>query len=155
MTPIDTLPDTIRAQIAGHDVIVFDGVCVLCGGFFRFMERRDRNRRFRFVLAQSELGAALYKALDLNPSEFETNLVIVDGRIHTHLDAFAQAMGVLGGGWRLLRLLSYLPKALKHPVYNLIARNRYRLFGKTETCLVPDARMKDRFLSSVPVVAAT
>lgn len=128
------------------DLIVFDGECVLCSGFFSFMLRHDRRERFRYALAQSELGTRLYQALDLPTDDFETNLVIVDGRIHRELDAFAQAMRVLGWPWRGLSGLRFLPSVLKAPAYRAIARNRYSLFGRSQTCMVPDAALRERFL---------
>lgn len=127
-------------------VIVFDGECVLCSGFFRFMIRHDPAGRFSFVLAQSDLGTRMYKALDLPVDDFETNLVIVDGMVHQKLDAFAHAMRAIGWPWRLLSGLRWLPRFLKDPAYLAIARNRYSLFGRYQTCMIPDAAVRSRFL---------
>ncbi|MEM7491543.1 MAG: DCC1-like thiol-disulfide oxidoreductase family protein [Pseudomonadota bacterium] len=127
-------------------MIVFDGVCVLCSGFFRFVLDRDRAGRFRFVTAQSALGQAMYRDLGLPADVFETNLVIVDGRIHQRLDAFAAAMSALGWPWRALAVARVLPGPLKDWAYHRIARNRYRLFGRTETCLIPGPEVRGRFL---------
>lgn len=127
------------------DLIVFDGECVLCSGFFRFMLRHDKDRRFRFATAQSPLGQRLYARLNLPTSDFETNLVIVDGRVHQRLDAFAAAMRALPRTWRVLALCRYLPRFMKDPLYHAIARNRYALFGREETCLVPDPSLRSRF----------
>ena len=136
----------VRAALAGRDAIVFDGVCVLCSGFFRFVARHDRAGRFAFVTAQSDLGQAMYRDLGLPTDDFETNLVIVDGRCHQRLDAFAAAMGALGRPWSALALLRHLPGPAKDPAYHLIARNRYRIFGRTEACLVPTPDLRARFL---------
>lgn len=144
--PVSSLPADLQARLSGRDLIVFDGVCVLCSGFFRFMLRRDRQRHFSFATAQSPLGQALYAALDLPLTEFETNLVVVDGQIHQRLDAFSAAMRRLGGPWALPGLLRFLPGVMKDPAYHLIARNRYRLFGRTETCLMPGSEVRSRFL---------
>lgn len=130
-----------------HDgsLIVFDGVCVLCSGFFRFMLRHDKAQVFQFATAQSPLGQRLYRELDLPTQDFETNLVIVDGVVHQRLDAFAVAMGQLRGPWRILSLCRVLPRFVKDPLYHAIARNRYAIFGRSETCLVPDAATRSRF----------
>ncbi|SFI86873.1 thiol-disulfide oxidoreductase DCC family protein [Jannaschia pohangensis] len=141
----DLSPST-RAALGDRDVIVFDGVCVLCSGFFRFVLRHDRAERFHFVTAQSDLGQAMYRDLDLPTDDFETNLVITDGRIHERLDAFAAAMRALGGIWSVAGLVRGLPAWAKDPVYHLIARNRYRIFGRTETCLLPAPGVRARFL---------
>lgn len=146
MTRVTDLPADLQARLGGADLVVFDGVCVLCSGFFRFMLRQDRQARFRFATAQSEIGQALYAALDLPREDFETNLVIVEGRIHQRLDAFAAAMRALGGLLGPLSWLALLPAGVKDRAYHAIARNRYRLFGRRATCLLPDAALRGRFL---------
>ena len=145
MDHVSDLSPDLRAVLGARDLIVFDGECVLCSGFFRFVLARDAGR-FHFALAQSDLGAQLYAALGLPQTEFETNLVIVDGRIYQRLDAFAAAMRAIGGPWRLLSSLRFLPGILKDPVYHLIARNRYRIFGRYDTCLIPSAEVQARFI---------
>lgn len=146
MTRVEDLPNDLAAALRGRDLIVFDGVCVLCSGFFRFMVRHDHRRRFCFATAQGPLGQALYAALDLPLTEFETNLVVVDGRIYQRLDAFAAAMSAIGLPWALLSGVRYLPGRLKDAAYHLIARNRYRLFGRHDTCLMPCPDLRARFL---------
>lgn len=140
------LPEDLRAAIDGRDLIVFDGVCVLCAGFFHFVLRWDRHERFRFATAQGPVGQALYRALDLPTDVFETNLVITDGRIHQRLDAFAAVMTALGGAWQGLGCLRYLPHWLKDPAYRAVAHNRYRLFGRRSQCLFPGPDLRARFL---------
>lgn len=148
--PVDVLPPTQVAVLAGRDLIVFDGECVLCSGFFRFVLRHDHAQRFSFATAQSPLGQALYRALDLNPTEFETDLVIVNGRIYENLDAFAGAMSALGWPWRALAVVRFIPAPIRHPLYLLIARNRYRLFGRYDTCMVPGPDIRARFIDTTP-----
>lgn len=146
MTPVTALPGDLQQALGDCDVIVFDGECVLCSGFFRFMLRHDKGGRFHFATAQSPLGTALYRALDLPTTDYETNLVVVGGRIFTRLDAFAAAMRALGGIWRVPALCRFLPGPIKHPLYHLIARNRYRIFGRYDACMIPDEQVKSRFL---------
>lgn len=133
-------------RIQGHDVIVFDGVCVLCSGFMRFVLKHDRSQRYRFVIAQSPLGEALYAATGLKSGDYDTNLVFREGKLHQKLNAFIAVMGDVGWPWRAAILLKPLPEPVKNWLYDRIARNRYRIFGRTETCLVPDAAVKARFL---------
>ncbi|WP_367647627.1 thiol-disulfide oxidoreductase DCC family protein [Ruegeria arenilitoris] len=130
----------------GQDLIVFDGECVLCSRFFRFMVARDKARRFKFATAQSPLGQRLYSDLGLPTQDFETNLVVTDGVIHQHLDAFAAAMRCLPGFWPVLSVCRWLPRFIKDPLYHAIARNRYAIFGRSATCMVPDADLRSRFL---------
>ncbi|WP_420584385.1 thiol-disulfide oxidoreductase DCC family protein [Ruegeria sp.] len=130
----------------GQDLIVFDGECILCSGFFQFMVTRDRRQRFRYASAQSPVGQRLYQQLGLPTGDFETNLVIIGERVHQRLDAFAAAMKTLPGLWPVLSLCRFLPGFVKDPLYHAIARNRYRLFGRAEACLIPDAGLRSRFL---------
>ena len=87
MQKTSALPDPLRSHTWSRDVIVFDGECVLCSGFFQFMLKHDTAQRFSFATAQSQLGQQLYRALGLPTDDFETNLVIVDGLIYQRLDA--------------------------------------------------------------------
>jgi len=146
LAPVAALPHALRDRIAGRDLIVFDGTCVLCSGFFRFVLRHDRDRRFSFASAQSPFGTALYHALGMPTDDYDTNLVLVDGGVYGHLDAFAVAMASLSWPWRVLYLLRFLPRAVKMPIYRLIARNRYRVFGRSDTCMMPDADVRARFV---------
>ncbi|WP_170558088.1 thiol-disulfide oxidoreductase DCC family protein [Ruegeria atlantica] len=130
----------------GQDFIVFDGECVLCSGFFRFMVARDKAQQFKFATAQSPLGQRLYNELGLPARDFETNLVVTDGVVHQRLDAFAAAMHKLPGIWRALSICKYLPSIIKDPLYYAIARNRYAIFGRSPTCMVPDKALRARFL---------
>ncbi len=127
-------------------LIVFDGECVLCSGFYRFMLKHDRRQRFAFATAQSPLGQRLYQALGLPTRDFETNLVIINGAVFQRLDAFAAAMRALGGIWHLPALLRFLPLWLKDFAYHRIARNRYRIFGRYNTCMAPTPAQRARFV---------
>ncbi|NVO54781.1 DUF393 domain-containing protein [Rhodobacteraceae bacterium B1Z28] len=129
----------------GRNLIVFDGECVLCSNFFQFMLRRDRTRQFQFATAQSPLGQGLYHELGLPTQNFQTNLVIVEGKVYQRLDAFAAAMRRLPGMWPVLSLCRFLPAVLKDPLYRAIARNRYAIFGRAEVCFTPDASTQSRF----------
>ncbi len=129
----------------GRNLIVFDGECVLCSGFFRFMLKRDKARRFEFATAQSPLGQRMYEEMNLPVTGFETNLVIVDGKVFQRLDAFAAAMRALPGAWPFLSLVRFLPRVVKDPLYFSIARNRYALFGRYDSCMMPDAALLGRF----------
>lgn len=126
-------------------LIVFDGVCVLCSSWMKFVIRHDHPRAFRFVIAQSPLGQALYKHYQLNPVDFETNLVLSHGRLYTKLDAFAEVMRLLPWPWSLLQIARWVPQALADWLYDRIALNRYRIFGRTSACLVPTPDLRERF----------
>jgi len=127
-------------------LVVFDGVCVLCSRFVQFILRRDTKFRFRLTTAQSPLGQALLRHYGLDTETFESNLVIADGRAYAKLDSVAVTGERLGGVWRALSLLRLLPRPLADWVYDRVARNRYRLFGRYESCMMPPPQWRDRFI---------
>tara|TARA_R110001606_G_scaffold304885_2_gene452193 strand:- start:129 stop:536 length:408 start_codon:yes stop_codon:yes gene_type:complete len=131
-------------QLPDGDLIVFDGQCVFCSGFARFMARHDTGRRFRFVTAHSATGRALYLAHGLDPDLMETNIVIVDGTAHVRMQAFTAAMSAIGWPWRSLVVLNWPPKGLMDWLYDRIARNRYR-FGR-QACPVPTPALRARLI---------
>ncbi|MGE3700443.1 MAG: thiol-disulfide oxidoreductase DCC family protein [Hyphomicrobiaceae bacterium] len=137
---------TVAAFGDDKALVVFDGVCVLCTGFARFILKRDARFAFRLTTAQSALGQALYRHYGLDPDTFESNLVLADGRAYAKLDTVAAVGTRLGGPWRALALARLVPRALGDRLYDLVARNRYRLFGRTESCMLPPPQWRDRFI---------
>ena len=131
---------------ASHPLIVFDGVCVLCSGFVRMVVRLDRKNRFCFATAQSPFGEALFRQHGLRTDSYETNLVLVDGVAFTQLDSFVAVMSELGWPWRATRSLLLLPRPLRDWLYISIAKNRYALFGRKDSCDIPSAELRERFL---------
>jgi predicted DCC family thiol-disulfide oxidoreductase YuxK len=127
-------------------LLVFDGVCVLCSATARFVLQRDHARRFRFTTTQSPLGQALLRHYGLHTQTFETNLVLFEGRAYGKLDTVVIAGTLLGGVWRVLTLPRLLPRALADWLYDRVARNRYRMFGRTEACMMPPPEWRDRFI---------
>ena len=127
-------------------MLVFDGVCVLCSGFARFILERDSDFAFRFTTAQSPLGQALFRHYGLATDDFETNLVLADGRAYAKLDSVAIAGVRLGGLWRLLSVLRLVPRPIADWTYDRVARNRYRLFGRSEACMMPPPEWRKRFI---------
>jgi predicted DCC family thiol-disulfide oxidoreductase YuxK len=127
-------------------LIVFDGVCVLCSAFARFVLKRDPHFRFRFTTAQSPLGQALFRHYGLDAETFETNLLIADGRAWGKLDTVAVAGNRLGGVWRACGVLRFIPSAIADWLYDRVALNRYALFGRTERCMMPPPQWRERFI---------
>lgn len=127
-------------------VMVYDGECVMCDGFFHFVLKRDRNQQVRFVIGQSPLGQHLFKSAGLPHENFTTILVFREGKAYTKVEALAELVSSFGGFWRLARLTHWVPHVLKDPLYSLIAHNRYRLFGRYDQCVVPDETLRARFL---------
>jgi predicted DCC family thiol-disulfide oxidoreductase YuxK len=127
------------------DLIVFDGVCVLCNGFVRFLIKRDKAGRFKFMTAQSKTGEALYARLGKKCGDYETYFFIADGVVYEKFDAVLEVMARMGWPWRAVKPLRLLPLGLKNWLYDRLARNRYELFGKRDQCMVPDASVSALF----------
>ena len=122
-----------------HPIVIFDGYCALCSGFAQFVLKHDIAGRFRLLTAQSALGHALYVHYGLDPRDYETNILIADGR------AYFKSEG-LGLPWSLAGAFRLLPMAVRDCLYAFIARNRLRIFGKRTTCYVPNTRERGRFI---------
>lgn len=128
-------------------LIVFDGVCVLCNSFAHWVHRHDKNKMFLFTTAQSDLGQLLYKHFELNPTDYETNLVIIDGRVYEKMFAVFAVFKQIGWPWMLFYYLKILPRAFLNWCYDHIAKNRYMIFGKRHDCIIADEDMKKRLIS--------
>jgi predicted DCC family thiol-disulfide oxidoreductase YuxK len=127
------------------DVILYDGVCVFCSRWVRFVVARDVAARFRFTPIQSPYGARLAWVFGIDADDPDTNAVIHGGTAYFKSDAALTVLSNLPG-WGWVRALFAVPKPLRDTVYNLLARNRYRIFGKYETCFVPGAALRARVI---------
>ena len=123
-------------------LFIFDGVCVLCSGGASFLMKHDRRNRLNFTSAQGDLGKALYAHFGL---EFnETYLLVAGGKAYAKSAGYLKLCAILGGWWHLLRIGGIIPESIRDWAYAIIARNRYRWFGKADYCelLTPDQREK-------------
>jgi predicted DCC family thiol-disulfide oxidoreductase YuxK len=127
------------------DVILYDGVCVFCSRWVRFVAARDEKRRFRFTAIQSGYGTRLAQAFGISPDDPDTNAVIHGGVPFFKSDGALTVLSNLQG-WGWVRVLRFVPRPFRDAVYNLVARNRYRIFGKYEECFVPDVAMRARVI---------
>jgi predicted DCC family thiol-disulfide oxidoreductase YuxK len=127
------------------DVILYDGVCVFCSRWIRFVATRDVEKRFRFTAIQSGYGARLAQAFGINPEDPDTNAAVHGGEAYFKSDAALTVLSNLPG-WGWVSILRAVPKPLRDALYSLVARNRYRIFGKYEECFVPDAEMRARVM---------
>ena len=126
-------------------IILYDGVCVLCSGWVRFVAKRDVARRFRFTPIESEYGSRLARALGIDPRDPDTNAVVLAGRGLVRSDAALAVIGTLPG-WAWVRVLRFVPRTLRDGFYTLIARTRYRVFGRHDVCDLGGAALKDRII---------
>ncbi len=128
-------------------VIVFDGFCVLCSGTARFVMRHDPDKRFRLLAAQTPFGQALYIHYGLDPQYYDTFVVLKDGRAFFRSAAALEIASTLGPPWSAAGMVRIVPSGLRDVIYDLIARNRFALFGRRESCARPTPDDADRFLA--------
>ncbi len=129
-------------------LLVFDGVCVLCSRAVRFVLQREQDTAIRFCPAQSPLGQQIFAALNLPLEAFETFIVLDDGKAYMKSAAVLHLARHLRQPWRSLAALAILPRGLLDWLYDRVARNRYRVFGRYDVCIVPDAALKERFVET-------
>ena len=127
-------------------IVLFDGVCNLCNGSVQFLLKRDPEGRFRFASLQSDAGRRLMAEHGLAVDSLSSVLLIEGGQVWQESSAALRIARHLPGAWKLLRVFAAVPRPLRDAVYRWIARNRYRWFGKTETCWLPTPELKARFL---------
>jgi predicted DCC family thiol-disulfide oxidoreductase YuxK len=131
----------------GHNpILLFDGVCNLCNGAVKFIIKADKKGKFKLASLQSESGQALLKRFNL-PRENFTSFVFIDGeKCHLRSSAVLRVLRELGGVWKVFFIFIIVPKPLGDFIYNLIAGNRYKIFGKQDSCMIPTREIQERFL---------
>jgi len=131
-------------------VVLFDGVCNLCNHTVQFIIRHDKAQHFQFASQQSEAGQRLLAQHHIPGSQaLAESVVVIEGeKVWLASDAVFRILYRLGGAWRMLAVLRLLPKGLRDGVYRWVAQNRYRIFGRRESCLVPTPEHKQRFLDT-------
>jgi predicted DCC family thiol-disulfide oxidoreductase YuxK len=135
------------------DLIVYDGVCVLCSRSMRFVATRDTARRFRFVPLQSPYGAVLAARFRISTENPDTYIAIIDGVARFRSDATLAILARLPG-WRWTRLFRVIPRPIRDACYTLVARNRYRWFGRFDACPLPPPAFAAQVMSEVPQAGA-
>jgi len=127
-------------------IILFDGVCNLCNGSVQFVLKRDKAAFFKFASLQSDTGQDLLKRFDLPTDDYNSFVLIEQRSVFTKSTAALRVARKLDGWWRFLYVFMVIPRPVRDAVYGFIARNRYRMFGKRETCMIPQPEWKSRFL---------
>lgn len=129
-------------------VVLFDGVCNLCNASIHFIIDRDPRGRFRFAALQSDAGAEILRQAGLDAADLSSLVLWEGGRAYRYSTAALRIARRLSWPWPLLAVFLLIPAFLRDPVYRFIARNRYRWFGKSETCRVPTPELRARFLDT-------
>ena len=134
-----------------NPIVLYDGVCGLCNRLTQFLLKRDVHDRLRFASLQSDFAAKVLRRHGLDSSDLDTVCVIEDyetpnERVLIRSDAILAVVGELGGFWMIAGMGKILPRPIRDGLYKLVARNRYRVFGKYETCVLPEAKHRKKFL---------
>lgn len=129
-----------------HPIIVFDAECLLCSTNAQFILNHDRRGRFLLASMQGEAGSALYRRFGIDPADPDTLIVVEGDLVLRDSDAILAIWAGLGWPWRAGAMFRVVPRVLRDPVYRWVARNRYRLFGRRDTCWMPDPAFRDRML---------
>lgn len=130
-----------------HAILLFDGVCNVCNDSVQFIIERDRAGYFQFAPLQSDFARELLARFGLPVDAMDTMVLVEGDRVWTHSDAAVEMVRRLPGAWPLLAGFGLLPRALRDRAYAWLVRNRYRWFGKRDTCMVPTPELKARFLA--------
>ena len=128
-------------------IILFDGVCNLCNGSVQFVIKRDKKDVFRYAAIQSEVGEQLIAERHIDTSQVDSIILIEPGVAYfTKSDAALEIAGELGGLWKLTSVFKWIPKSIRDVIYDFVARNRYKWFGKSDACRLPTKEEREKFL---------
>ena len=129
-----------------HPVILFDGICNFCNGMVNFIIRQDKKKIFRFAALQSEVGQKLLQEFGLPQKDFDSFILIYKGRVYKSSTAGLKLYSRLPWYWKWTQVFWIFPSFIRNGVYDWIARNRYKWFGKKDQCMVPTKEIRERFL---------
>ncbi len=142
--PQKNLPPCLDKNV---NVILFDGVCKLCNGWAKFIIRYDKKQIFKLTSVQSQQGQAILRYFDMPTDEFNTMLLVSNNKSYEKSTAFFKVVKQLPMVFRMLIIFIIIPRPIRDWMYDRIALNRYKLFGKYDQCLLPIPDHENRFLS--------
>ena len=128
-----------------NPVILFDGVCNLCNSSVQFVIKHDPKRQFRFASIQGDYGQQVLKQFHLPPNALNSFILYKDQQIFTHSTGALMVAKQLSGAWPLLYAFIIVPAFIRNAVYQFIANNRYKWFGKKESCAIPSPELRSLF----------
>ena len=132
-------------------IVLYDGVCGLCNRAVQFLLKRDRRDRLQFASLQSDLAAKVLSRHGIDPKGLDTVYAVLNyGEPNETLlakgDAFLFFAGIIGGIWSVARAGKIIPRPVRNWLYDFVARHRYQVFGKSESCMLPDPKQRHKFL---------
>src|SRR4051812_28574434 len=131
----------------GKKIILFDGVCNLCNSFVQFVIKRDKSDIFRFVPLQSDLGQQILNHIGIDPKHIDSMILYEPGIAYFYKsNAAIEISRSLGGFLSMAAGFKLLPNFVRNPIYDYVAKNRYKWYGKKESCMIPTPELKAKFL---------
>ena len=131
---------------SGKIVILFDGVCNLCNGAVQFIIKKDKTSKFLFASLQSDFGQSHLQKFGLDPSKLHSIIALDNGKFYERSDAALKIASGLAQPWPMLGVFRIIPRFFRDWIYDLISKNRYKMFGKRESCMIPTPELKGRFV---------
>ncbi|WP_316632749.1 thiol-disulfide oxidoreductase DCC family protein [uncultured Flavobacterium sp.] len=130
-------------------IILFDGICNLCNGAVQFIIKHDKKDIFRFVALQSELGIEICKSIGLDQTKIDSIVLYNPGIAYYYKSsAVIEIAKELGGIYGLISIFKIFPEKVRNYIYDYVAKNRYKWYGKKESCMIPTPELKSKFLNS-------
>lgn len=129
-----------------QNILLFDGICNLCSAAVRFVIKRDPDRKFKFASLQSATGRQWLEKMGLTEESTDSFVLIQGDRFFLRSSAALRVLREIGGGWKFFYVFMIIPKPIRDFFYNQVARSRYRIFGRQDSCMVPTPDLQDRFL---------
>lgn len=133
-------------NLSFYSILLFDGLCNLCNGAVNFILKRDKDGKFKFASLQSEIGNKLCKQHNIDTNDVDSIILIKNDKVYIKSAAVLEILKDMPIGWRVLRSGIIVPKTILDYLYDLIAKHRYRIFGKKDECPIPSKDVQDRFL---------
>ncbi len=133
-------------MLPSEKIILFDGVCVFCNFWVDFIIKRDKNKVFKFALLQSNTGKNLVEKFSIGTKTADSIIMIEENRCFIKSTAVLRIVKDLNGLWQVLYILRFIPPFFRDSIYDFIAENRYKLFGRRSKCRVPSQNEKNRFI---------
>lgn len=132
--------------MSNSPIILFDGVCNFCNGVVNFIIRQDKKKIFKFAPLQSEAGKKFLSGSSIDRSRMNSFVLVEDGKIYTRSTAALKLYNKLPWYWKWTQVFWLVPTRLRDVVYDFVARNRYKWFGKRDVCMVPGKDVRERFV---------
>jgi len=127
-------------------LLLFDGICNLCNSSVQFIIKRDTEKKFSFASLQSDAAKEILLQFDEKYLNLDSIILIFDGAVYTKSPAIIKVGSLLGGFYKIATIFYVIPKSIRDWVYDYVAKNRYKWYGKRESCMIPSKELKNRFL---------